>query len=60
MKRNQDIRDDIRKADIFIWEVAEVIGISDVTMSKRLRRELTVKQKSQIREAIEIIKSSRR
>lgn len=58
--KNNDVRNEIKAAGIFIWEVADVIGISDVTMSKRLRKELSEDQKQQIRDAIEIIRTARR
>ncbi len=58
--KNNDVRKEIKAAGFYIWEVAEAIGISDVTMSKRLRKELSSLQKQEIRNAIEIIRSSRR
>ncbi len=37
---NQDLRDEFRIANVRQWEVAEALGISEVTFVKWLRREL--------------------
>ena len=42
----------MRIANVRLWEVAEAIGISEMTMVKWLRRELDDNKKSQVREVI--------
>ena len=49
---NKDLRDEIRIANVRQWEVAEAIGISEMTMVKWLRRELDDSKKALIREGI--------
>lgn len=49
---NKDLRDEMRIANIRQWEVAEAIGISEMTMVKWLRRELDDNKKSLVREGI--------
>ena len=49
---NKDLRDEMRIANVRQWEVAEAIGISEMTMVKWLRRELDDKKKSRVREGI--------
>ena len=49
---NKDLRDEMRIADVRQWEVAEAIGISEMTMVKWLRRELDDSKKALIREGI--------
>lgn len=49
---NKDLRDEMRIANVRQWEVAEAIGISEMTMVKWLRRELDDSKKVLIREGI--------
>ena len=49
---NKDLRDEMRIANVRQWEVAEAIGISEMTMVKWLRRELDDSKKTLIREGI--------
>ena len=49
---NKDLRDEMRIANVRQGEVAEAIGISEMTMVKWLRRELSDSKKVLIREGI--------
>ena len=49
---NRDLRDEMRIANVRQWEVAEAIGISEMTMVKWLRRELDDSKKALVREGI--------
>ena len=49
---NKDLRDEMRIANVRQREVAEAIGISEMTMVKWLRRELDDSKKALIREGI--------
>ena len=49
---NKDLRDEMRIANVRQWEVAEAIGISEMTMVKWLRREVDDRKKALIREGI--------
>ena len=49
---NKDLRTEMRIANVRQWEVAEAIGISEMTMVKWLRRELDDNKKSLVREGI--------
>ena len=49
---NKDLRDEMRIANVRQWEVAEAIGISEMTMVKWLRRELDDTKKALVRECI--------
>ncbi|EYE89083.1 hypothetical protein Q428_04660 [Fervidicella metallireducens AeB] len=57
--KNKDLRDEFRIADVRQWEVAEAIGISEVTFVKWLRKELSEEKKKLVREAILKVKESR-
>lgn len=46
--RNLDIREKLKKAHIFQYELAEAMEISEMTLLKRLRKELTTEEKQKI------------
>ena len=50
---NKDLRDEFRIANVRQWEVAEAMGISEMTFVKWLRRELPEEKKKLVREAIQ-------
>ena len=50
---NKDLRYEFRIANVRQWEVAEAIGISEMTFVKWLRRELPEEKKKLVREAIQ-------
>ena len=49
---NKDLRDEMRIANVRQWEVADAIGISEMTMVKWLRKELDDTKKAIVREGI--------
>ena len=49
---NKDLRDEMRISNVRQWEVAEAIGISEMTMVKWLRRELDDNKRALVREGI--------
>ena len=49
---NKDLRDEMRIANGRQWEVADAIGISEMTMVKWLRKELGAEKKALVREGI--------
>lgn len=46
---NQDIRDEVRDSGLKLWQIADALGITDATFSRKLRRELPDETKTQIR-----------
>ena len=46
--RNTDIRDFAHKKGVKLWQIAEGVGTSDTQFSKKLRRELSAKEKERI------------
>lgn len=50
---NQDIRQYAKKAGVRLWEVAEFLGISDPTMTRKLRHELSETEKAKLFEIID-------
>lgn len=49
---NKDLRDEMRIANVRQWEVADAIGISEMTMVKWLRKELDDSKKALVRKGI--------
>lgn len=56
---NKDLRAEFRIANVKQWEVAEEMGISEMTFVKWLRRELSEDKKKLVREAISKVVDSR-
>lgn len=56
MNKNEDIKKLIRQNRYFNYEIAEAIGINEVSFSRWFRRELTEEQKQQIINALEALK----
>lgn len=51
-RANGDIRAEAKSAGVTLWAVAEEIGISEATLTRRLRLELGEAEKGHIRAAI--------
>ena len=49
---NKDLRDEMRIANVRQWELADAIGVSEMTMVKWLRKELDAEKKALVREGI--------
>lgn len=55
IKNNLDIREEIKKAGLRYWQIAEELDIHDSVLSRRLRKELSSQEKEKIRQAINTI-----
>lgn len=55
MKHNQAIRDSLKKFNVYQYEVADAVGVSEYTLCKHLRKELTVDEEERLLKAIERI-----
>ncbi len=49
---NKDLRAYAKEKGVFFWQVAKVMGISEPTMTRKLRAELSVKEKQKLRNII--------
>ena len=56
---NKDLRDEFRIANVRQWEVAEAMGISEMTLVKWLRRELPEDKKNLVRKAVQKLVANR-
>lgn len=57
--KNKDIRVCAMEHGVKLWEVANQLGISPETMSRRLRRELTAEEKEAMVKAIMSVEHGR-
>ena len=57
--KNKDLKDAFRVAGIRQWEVAEAMGVSEMTLVKWMRVELTEYKRQRILAALEQLKNSR-
>lgn len=49
---NQDIRREARENDLKLWQIADALGVTDATFSRKLRKELPDETKAKIRAII--------
>ena len=54
---NLEIREEISKSRIKMWEIAAKMGITDCYLSRKLRKEFTDEEKNEIRRIIKEIKA---
>lgn len=57
---NKDIRNRLKKENIYLWQIADKLGIHETTLIKKLRKELTKEQNMQLLSAVESIRLSRK
>lgn len=57
--QNVEIRKAANEAGVFLWEVAEIYGLSDSNFSRKLRRELPTAEKAKILEIIDRLKAEK-
>lgn len=50
--KNLDIRQAAKEANVRLWQIAERIGVNDGNFSRKLRKELSVEEKTKIRAII--------
>lgn len=59
MKANRDIRDAVESRGFRLWELADALGIQDSNLSKKLRRELSQKEKDRYFKVIDEMTAQR-
>ena len=53
--KNSEIREKAKAAGIPLWKIADVLGITDSTFSRWLRRELPAEKTAECLKAIEML-----
>lgn len=56
---NRDIRTEATKAGVKLWQIAEKLGLSDSSFSRKLRKELNIEEKTKIIAIIAEIKGAK-
>lgn len=56
MKSNKDVRKVIYRSNLYYWQVAQALGITDSNFSRLLRNELSLEKKEEILTIIRKIK----
>ena len=51
--KNKEIKEIIRNANLFQWQIAEGLGICETTFCRKLRKELSSEEKQRIIDIIE-------
>ena len=49
---NVDIRNEVKQANLKLWQIAYELGVTDGNFSRKLRKELSESEKLRIREII--------
>jgi len=49
---NQEIKREIKESGVKMWQIADKLGVSDMTLSRKFRYELTGTEKETIRSLI--------
>lgn len=57
---NSDVRTAAKSAGVFLYQIAAAMGISEPTMTRKLRFELSDNEKKPIFEAIERIRTEKK
>ena len=50
---NQDIRQKAERSGVWLWQIAEALGVADCNFSRKLRKELPQEEKEKIFSIIE-------
>lgn len=58
-RKNQAIRQAAKEAGVFLWEVAEALGMDDARFSRKLRHELPAEERNRLLSVISGLKDGR-
>ena len=56
IKKNTDIRKAAKESGVFLWEIADKLGVSEPMVNRYLRKEMSDSQKAKFFAAIEQVK----
>lgn len=54
--KNKEIKDSIKSANLYQWQVAEALGVGESTFSRKMRKELPEEEKAIILNTIDKLK----
>ena len=52
VKANTDVREQAKKAGVYLWQIAAAIGVSEPTFNRWLRTEMSTDKKTCVKSAI--------
>jgi len=55
---NKEIRKTAKNAGVYLWQIAEALGIRDTSFSRELRHELSDKRRAEVFRAIDRLKEA--
>ena len=55
--KNKEIREAAKKAGVFLWRVAERLGVTEFSFSRKLRHELSTEEKAKVLSIIEELRA---
>ena len=58
-KENADIREAAKEKGVYLWQIAERLGISDNTFNRKLRKELPSEEKKAVFDVITATKGAK-
>ena len=56
IKKNADIRKAAKESGVYLWEIADKLGVSEPTLNRWLRKEMPESQKAKFYSTIEQVK----
>lgn len=57
---NEELKSLLRSEKIFYWEIADVLGVHENTVLRKLRKELSESDKADFHAAVESIRTKRK
>jgi len=57
---NSDIKNEVKQSGVYLWQIADRLGINDGNFSRKLRKELSEAEKERIRSIIKDLKAERK
>lgn len=55
-KANKELRAALKAAGLFHWQIADIIGVNEITLGRWLRKPLPADKEQQILQAIDALK----
>jgi hypothetical protein len=59
MNANKNIREKAREKGVRFWEIADALGVSEATLTRKLRHELPAAEREKIEQIIDRIHKGR-
>ena len=56
---NLDIKKEVKEAGLYLWQIADELGMRDNNFSRKLRKELSPEEKTEIRNIIKELKNEK-